>query len=498
MLTQSDIIYFVVTDRFFAMNPHADADPSNPQAYHGGNFDGLISKITYLKHLGVTALWLTPVYLNSHLPQHGKQGYHGYWPLDFESVDPHLYTPRPDIAAGSKEYFKRFVDTLHEAGIKVIQDMVVNHTGYNHPGLTGGAGTPIKPDWFNPEALTSVTEGRLSGLPDLDQDNVDVADYCIRVVMDWIRECGIDCIRMDTAKHVEKVFWQYFKTYVKGRYQDVSLIGEVLDWDIAAISEFQKHFAFDSLFDFPLQRAMDLVFVNDASLRILATPKLSADEPPGILDYDNIYTNHNKLVTLLDNHDLPCRFITSALSRMGGVHATAIQSYKLAMSFMFTTRGIPQLYYGNEIALEGGADPDNRRDMPWHIFGDDMRPAEQYPFEREVFHHTRALIRLRREHLALTCGNLTTLYVDDFVYVYMRDFGDDIIIVAINNGYLPMPTPLLVAIDINPAIPQRIKSRLRGKVMVDLLQPDKPATRVVDGIVPVEVQGKTALVLSPA
>lgn len=499
MLTQSDVIYFIITDRFCAIDSVAGpgVDRNNPQAYHGGNFEGIISKIPYLKNLGVTAVWLTPVYLNSHLPDQGKWGYHGYWPLDFESVDPHLYAPAKDIPEGSKLHFKRFVDTLHASGLKVIQDMVVNHTGYNPPCLQGETCTPIRPHWYNAEALTSLVDGRLSGLPDLDQDNIEVADYCIRVVMDWIRETGIDCIRMDTAKHVEKIFWHYYKTYVKGRYPYVSLIGEVLEWDIQAISAFQKHFAFDSLFDFPLQKAMEDVFIHDASLRLFASPHLSPDEFKGILDYDNVYTNHNKLVNLLDNHDLPARFMTSTLRRMGGVRSNAVRTYKLAISFMLTMRGIPQIFYGNEIGLEGGADPDNRRDMPWEVMGAGLEPTPDHAFEREIFLHTQLLLRTRASHPALMYGNLTTLYVDDLLYVYLRDFEDDVLIVAINNGYMPMPTPLLVAVDINPAIPPRVRTRLRGKLLEDLLDPSRPKVRVMDGLVPIEVPGKSASLFCP-
>ncbi len=499
MLTQSDVIYFIVTDRFCSLNPRdgAGVEPGNPYAYHGGNFEGVLSKIPYLRNLGVTALWLTPVYTNIQTPVNGMWGYHGYWPLDFESVDPHLYSPVEGVPEGSKLYFKRLVDELHAAGIKVIQDMVVNHAGYNHPGLRDDPGTPIKSWWFNPASATCETECRLSGLPDLDQDRIEVADYTIGVIMDWIEQTGVDCIRMDTAKNVERVFWKYYKTYVKGRYPDVSLLGEVLDWDIDVISSFQRFYAFDSLFDFPLQRAMQQVFVDDASLRLLASPMLSPEDAPGILDRDTHYTNHNRLVTMLDNHDLPSRFMTSALNRLGFVHSNAVRTYKLALSFLLTMRGIPQLYYGDEIGLEGGADPDNRRDMPWGKFSPNLEPTNGYSSEREIFLHTKELIRIRRGHPALMFGNLTTLYVDDLAYVYLRDWGDDVLIVAINNGYLPMQTPLLAAVDINPAIPPRIKALLRGRALRDLLNPGRPRTRVMDGLIPVELEGKTAAIFSP-
>src|SRR4030043_816839 len=435
MLTQGDIVYFVLTDRFCDGDPdnNIDVDKGNPFAYHGGDFQGIIKRIPYLKNLGITALWISPVYINTHMPEKGMWGYHGYWPLDFERVDPHLYTKQDGIPKGNKQYVKQLVDILHDNGIKVILDMVVNHTGYNHPGLTGSSDTTIKPHWYNPAYIQSVEEGRIQGLPDIDQDNMEVVDYFINQTIEWIEQTGIDCIRMDTAKHVGRAFWYHFKTYVKGKYHNVSLLGEVLEWDIDRISEFQKHYAFDFLFDFPLQQAMIDVFIHDNSLLTFVCPHLSAHETHGILDKDTHYTNHNRLVTLFDNHDLPKRFISHIVDRYSLDRDYVARVYKLALTFLMTTRGVPQVFYGNEIALEGYADPDNRRDMPWEIFDENLEPKAEYPLQKDVFQHTKKLIRIRKENDALSYGSLTTLYIDTFIYAYLREFRDNIIVVVINT-----------------------------------------------------------------
>ena len=471
MLSQNDIIYFILTDRFYDGDAgnNTDVDLNNPCAYHGGDFSGIIKKIPYLRDLGITALWITPVYENTNLPQKNCWGYHGYWPKDFEKIDAHLYTPIAGIPEGSKQYLKMLADALHENGIKLILDMVVNHVGYNHPVFRQEKGTRIKETWFNKPGLLTDEEVFLAGLPDLDQHNMEVADYFINITLDWIEETGIDCIRMDTVKNVEHIFWYYFKTYVKGKYPDVSLLGEVLVTDIDQLSQFQQHFAFDSLFDFPLQKAMTEIFIGDSSFNILARPGLYDDEIPGILNKDNVYTNHNRLVTLLDNHDLPMRFISGILSRYGNDRRTALAVYKMSLTFMMTTRGIPQIFYGNEIGMEGLSDPDNRRDMPWSIFGADQTPMEKYGFEREIYLHMKSLIAFRKGNQALCWGSLVTLYADQYIYAYLREFRGNVVIVAMNNGHDPMGEPLTIDIGDNNNIPQRVKDIIESKSLPDFL-----------------------------
>ncbi|HOW51695.1 MAG TPA: alpha-amylase family glycosyl hydrolase [bacterium] len=496
MLTQKDVIYFIVTDRFFDGDPknNLGVDRANPTAYHGGDFAGIIKKIPYLKHLGVTALWITPVYENLHLADRGAYGYHGYWPLDFEKVDPHLYTARSGIAPGSMEYVGELSDRLKEGGIKLVLDMVVNHVGYNHPALRNDPATPIRSHWFNTAGVSSdVSEqdGWMMGLPDLDQDNPEVVDYCIGAILRWIREGRIDSIRMDTAKNVERAFWQHFKTKIKGRHPDVSLLGEVLENDISRLSEFQQHFAFDSLFDFPLQRTMSEVFIRGNSFTWLASPRLSPSDAPGVLDGDTYYTNHNRLVTLLDNHDLPARFFTEALRATGGDRPAALKMLRLALSFLMTTRGIPQIYYGTEVALEGGGDPDNRRDMPWELFAGD-KPKAQYPEARETFDHLRRLIAIRKENEALTCGSLITLYVDRFVYAVLREFDQNVVVSVFNNGADPMPETLQIPVILNPRIAPRIKGMLEKGRLTDLL--GGLSARLTDGCLPVRLDGRSAAI----
>lgn len=497
MIGQQDVIYFVVTDRFHDGDPgnNLGADPRRATAYHGGDFKGIVAKIPYLKRLGITALWITPVYLSIGRLADGAEGYHGYWALDFEKVDPHLFTPVAGRESGSMVYLRTLSDALHRRGIKLILDMVVNHTGYHNATYRDYDGT-LPESWFNIGG-TGEVKGELAGLPDLDHDQADVRDFFVNNVIDWIEAAGIDGIRMDTVKHVEDAFWYYFKAYVKGKHRSVTLIGEVLDeHSIPVISRYQTRHDFDTLFDFPLRSRILDTLVRGGPMTLLARPRLSSSELPGILDLDTeFYANANRLVTLLDNHDLAGRIRTEIRSAWEHADREWIDRIlKLCLTFQMTTRGIPQIYYGTEIGMEGGRDPDNRRDMAWEVFDGDSSSSDGTPGRPEVleiFEHTRRLIRIRRENEALTVGYLFTLYVDHFVYVFLREFRGNTVVVAINNGRLDMPVPLPVDIGANIHVPSRIKANLEGRLLRNLLDP-KEAIRCSEGRIQVQLPGKAA------
>jgi glycosidase len=494
MLTQDDVIYFVITDRFRNGDPENDfnVNPGNPEAWHGGDFAGLVEKIPYFQTLGVTAIWLTPVYINI-ADFFESAGYHGYWALDFERVDPHLYSRKPQRAQDSRTYFSELVTAFHAAGLKVILDMVVNHTGYHTPGYGNYPHTRFEQRHFNQDRPDDVTEQWLSGLPDLDHDQPEVADYFVQNVLDWIEETAIDAIRMDTVKHVEDTFWYLFKSQVKTRYPRVTLIGEVLDWRATHIGRYQQEHDFDTLFDFPLCSALKRAFIWDQSLTSLARPRLDPNEPKGVLDLNKPYTNANRLITLLDNHDLDRRITTEILDRVGHWDRNlARKVLKLCLSFLFTTRGIPQIYYGTEIGLEGDKNPDNRRDMPWGVFGSDEKPTATHLFEQDIYNHTRKMVRIRAQNPAITHGYLFTLYCDHFLYAYLREFRGNAVLVAINNGSQPMPYPVLIPISENDNIPPRVKDLLTDGEVLTCQIGELEDVVVSEGRIPIRLPGKTA------
>ncbi|MBP0002432.1 MAG: hypothetical protein J7642_01705 [Cyanobacteria bacterium SBC] len=491
-IEQSDVIYFVITDRFQNGDPSNDrnVDRSNPRAFHGGDFEGLIQKIPYFKTLGITALWITPVYVNID-DFFDSAGYHGYWAMDFDRVDSHLYSAKPNRAEGSREYLKDLVDAFHQAGIKVILDMVVNHTGYHTPAYHNYPHRRFEEHHFN--RGTGDIEGSLSGLPDLDHDQPEVADYFVQNILDWIEESGIDGIRMDTVKHVEDVFWTLFKSQIKARHPEVTLIGEVLNWHPGFIARYQEDHDFDTLFDFPLCGTLKGTLVWDLPMTLLARPRLHPHETWGRLDEDAIYTNANRLVTLLDNHDLDRRITTEILDSVGHWDRDlARKVLKLCLTFLFTTRGIPQIYYGTEIGMEGRSDPDNRRDMPWSIFGADYLPKEEYTFERDIFLHLQKLIQIRSNNPAICYGYLLTLYVDRYLYVYLREFRGNVVVVAANSGRGDMQYPATIAISANGNIPPRIKQLLSDGTPLRSQFSELPDLTVNVGSIEFQLPGKTA------
>jgi hypothetical protein len=191
MLTLDDVSYMVVTDRFADGDPgnNFNVAPADPICGHGGDLMGIIQRLPYLAELGVRALWITPVYLNP------PDSYHGYHPLDFERMDPHLCSPSL-AGGGGRETLRRFVDIVHEPGFKVLLDLVVSHTTKDHPWVKE------RPDWIDWNG-TTVGKEWFEGLPNINHDNLDVNVYFVLNVLDWIAETGVDAVRIDAARRYE-------------------------------------------------------------------------------------------------------------------------------------------------------------------------------------------------------------------------------------------------------------------------------------------------------
>ncbi|MBN2182233.1 MAG: hypothetical protein JW715_09990 [Sedimentisphaerales bacterium] len=489
-VTQDDIIYFVVTDRFFGRNKRT-AEPSDT-SIHGGTLDGILEKLDYLIELGVTTIWVTPVYEN--IRSHGStEPYHYYWPQSFERMDRRLLDGTNMTDSVDMSTFGRFVELCEARGVKVVLDMVVNHAGYC-------AQSYFDSTWFN-EGGSGDVKGELAGLPDFNHDNPEVLDFFIGNIENWITTGKVTNIRMDTVKHVEPKFWHYFKSQIRGKYPYICLIGEVLfegKEDVSRLLEYQNYHDFDSIFDFPLCTALRSTLIYDESLIYwLARPRLVEGEPLGVLDHDNPlkkgYRNSNRLVTLLDNHDLERRIMSHARTKHTGDDGGldwAIRVTKLCLGALFTMRGIPQIYYGTEVGLEGWKEEDDRdlrRDFPWHVIGDDNHPQRQFRKEHEIYEWTRDLIRLRRGNAALKYGTTVTLFSDDLVYAFLRIATDDVALVIINNGYKKMPHPICLNLNTS-VIPKRVVAMITGGLKH---WKTGQALTVQDGNVLATVDGKT-------
>src|SRR6185295_2556433 len=441
----ADVMYLIMIDRF------ADGDPSNNGGiydrknkfyYHGGDLQGVIDRLPYLKELGVTAIWLTPWYdnydrLNQIELKEDKPstGFHGYNPQDFYAIEEHF---------GSRGTLIRLIEAAHRSGIKIIQDQVMNHTGPYHPWVDD----PPTPTWFNgtkdrhlknsfqtwvlhdPRAVESLKRETMEGwfldfLPDLNQNDPEVARYLIQNTLWWIGTTGLDGIRMDTWQYVPNRFWREWTSAVKREFPHFRVVGEVKDGDVVHTSFFQggavrfdrTDSGLDSLLDFPLFYPIRHAFAQGKVL----------DEVPKTLAKDYLYTNPNILVTLLGGHD-DGRFMSERGATIAGL--------KLANAFVLTTRGVPQLYYGDEIAMEGPDEPTTRGDFPGGFPGDkrDAFTAEgRTKEEQELFEFIKRLITLRRELEPLQTGALVNLYVAEQQYAYARTLRSGRVVVVFNN-----------------------------------------------------------------
>jgi glycosidase len=243
------------------------------------------------------------------------------------------------------------------------------------------------------------------------------------------------------------------------------------------------------MFDYPLYHAMVDVFAHDQGFGRIARPELDDWEAQGILNQDLAYWNAYHLVTFLDNHDTP-RFFHLA----GGEERAeeALLRTKLALTFLLTTRGIPQLYYGAELAMDGGEHPDNRRDMPWELIERPALATPQAERAREMHAFTSRLIHLRRASMALRYGLLITLFVTPSLYAFARTYLDDTRVVVLNNA--PDAVDVVIPVHPNPRLPTLAREHLpNGRLLVNDLNPDEQV-RVLNGHIRVRLPGKTAAV----
>ena len=449
--TPDDVIYFLMPDRF-ADGDASNNDPAKSKGlydrskgrhYHGGDLQGLIDKLPYLKSLGVTAIWTTPFYDNNDrldtkevyegVP--ATTGYHGYGAVDMYAVDEHL---------GEMAKLREFVQKAQALGFKVIQDQVANHTGPYHVW----ANDPPTPTWWNgtlenhlsnnwqkwtamnPRATYQTQKRNIDGwfidiLPDFNQDDAEVEKYLIQNSLWWLEMNGFDAIRMDTLPHVPRAFWQKWGSAIKKEYPNVNILGELYDGDPALISYFQTgrrghdgiDTQIDTLYDFALFYPIRNAFGQGKNVREISQ----------IFSKDWLYPNSEVLTTFLGVHDMP-RFMNE--------EGATIEGLKLAQTLIMTSRGTPLLYYGDELAMRGGGDPDNRRDFPGGFPGDNRnaftnsgRTAE----ERDVWNHLALLGKLRLENAALRRGKSLDLLDEEQQMAYVRMTETEAVLVVFNN-----------------------------------------------------------------
>lgn len=451
---ENDVIYLLMLDRF------ADGDQSNDDPeishglfdrkkaryYHGGDLQGVIDHLPYLKDLGVTAIWMTPIYdNNNHLNEKETYGgqaitdYHGYGAIDYYRLDEHF---------GTVDTLRKLVNEAHRYGIKVIQDQVENHIGPYNPWvhdpptptwLHGSEASHINESWQvwtvpDPSASESLRKQVLNGwflnlLPDMNQDDPEVARYEVQNTLWWLGTAGFDGVRQDTWPYVPRTFWRTWMSAIKHEYPRVDVVGEVFDPDPALVSFFEGGRTqydgvddmVDSVFDFPSFFKLREAFAQGEALRELAK----------MVGHDYLYPDPNRLVTFLGLHDVQ-RFMNEPGATVDGL--------KLAFTYLLTARGIPMIYYGDEIAMHGGNDPDNRRDFPGGWPGDPhnaFTAAKRTPEQQDVFAYVRELTGLRQKLECLRRGRMLSLVTDEQVWAYARITKKQTAVVVLNNGKGP-------------------------------------------------------------
>lgn len=458
-LNESDIIYMILTDRFYDSNPSNNGTlgqeyrPGELKYTQGGDWNGITEKLDYIKNLGVTAIWISPPSENELLSRDGQEsGYHGYFTHDYNSPDPHF---------GTKEDLINLVSTAHAKGLKVILDVVPNHTA---DYFQGGSSTydsadyqpaaPFNnPAWFHHNGdivdwndENQVLNYDLGGLDDLDQGNAEARQAIKDVYRNWVVDTGADGVRIDAARSLPKDFIKEFEDYL-----GVPSFGEIFVGDVDYVSDFADYEW--GVLDFPLFFQAREVFAHDASFTTVKA----------IFDQDYKYPNVNHLVTFIDNHDRD-RFLCLADDNY--------QKLRLALTFIFMVRGIPDVYYGTEQNCYGGGTPtewagiankENREVMP------------SFSEEGITYKYIQRLAEIRKDYVCLQTGTQREMWVEDNIFAFSRrdDATGQEIISVFNNG----------TSNESRQIPIRAESSLTiGTKLTNLLDTSITATIVEGGV----------------
>lgn len=393
-------IYQVLVDRYVDGDPRNNPPHCRPwdqapdrETYYGGDFDGLIQKLPYIRGLGMDILYLSPVFLSP--------TYHKYDTVDYYAVE-EIY--------GGREGLRRLVGAAHEQGMRVLLDGVFNHCSDRHPYfldvLEKGASSPYA-DWFciftYDDAGHPVYDsfgGMVSSMPRWNTCNPAVADYLCGAAVYWTRELQIDGWRLDVADEVPHSFWKAFRRRLRQVRDDILLIGEV--WNHAAA--WLQGDEFDGVTNYKYRRAMLALAQNQWDSRTFWEAVQS-----NLRLYKT--TSWPYLVNLLGSHDTVRLF--TEVKNTGNA--------ELALLVTYCMEGIPLLYYGDEIGLPGGDDPDNRRAMSW-----DRQPP--------LLDWIRQVGGLRRVQPALRDGGLTPLPASGGLLRFLRHTEEDRIGIAANFG----------------------------------------------------------------
>jgi len=441
----SDVIYLIMPDRFANGDTTNDniagmqeqVNRSKPDCRHGGDIQGILDHLDYLKEFGVTALWITPLLENNQ----AAYSYHGYSCTDYYKVDPRF---------GTNDDYVKLSEALHKRGMKLINDQVFNHCGSGHWWMND---LPSE-DWLNqwPEfTRSSYRAGSMSDpyvsaadsiqfsrgwfdktMPDLNQRNPYLENYLIQNSIWWVELAGLDGIRQDTYPYPFKDIMSEWGRRMMNEYPGFNIVGECwMDYP-ATVAYWQKgsknidryNSNLPAVFDFPLRNALIQAFNekegwNTGILRLYE-----------IISQDFSYSDPMNMVTFADNHDV---------NRFLDTQNDDIRKLKMAMSFILTTRGIPEIFYGTEFLMTTGADKGDgmkRKDVPGGWPGDKKNmftASGRNEAENNMYNFMHCLLDFRKSNTALQTGKLLHFIPRNGIYTYFRYNERSTVMVIMNN-----------------------------------------------------------------
>jgi glycosidase len=442
--SEADAIYLLMPDRFANGSTANDSIKGYVQGVnrnvlgvrHGGDIEGIISKIPYLADLGITTLWTTPLFDNND----ANYSYHHYACSDYYKIDPRL---------GKNEDYARLSETCHTNGLKIIIDVVPNHCGSSHWWMKD---MPSK-DWLNswdtytssnyrmtawtdPHASESdkfrFTHGWFApNMPDLNLQNPLLFDYLRQVYTFWIETANIDGMRVDTYPYNDLKTAARFLQSIKNEYPNMNVVGECWVKTPAEIAYYQSGNNNKDGFDSKLTSVMDFCLKD-----VLSTSFNEEESWDGGLArfyahfaQDFVYPNTNMIMNFVDNHDID-RYATSIKND--------IQKYKMGLAMLITARGYPQIYYGTEIMMDGipGNYEGHRFDFPggWSTDKHNAFTVEgRTKSENDVFDYLKCLLNYRKSNPVLQNGLMKQFIPENGIYVFFRYNNDKTIMIVANN-----------------------------------------------------------------
>ena len=496
----SDAMYLIMPDRFANGNSANDSTKNTVEKVnrsqnggrHGGDIQGVIDHLDYIKELGMTALWSTPL-LEDNEPIYS---YHTYAQSDFYKIDPRY---------GSNEDYKRLAAEMHKRKLKLVMDYVTNHWGSKHWMIQD---LPTK-DWihiwkngekgfqrssyrmetqFDENASSFDAKACMNGwfdttMPDMNQSNPLVLNYMTQNAIWWIEYADLDGLRVDTYSYNDKQAIAKWTKAIMDEYPNFNIVGEVWMHSQAQVAYWQKdskigeidsfNSNLPSVMDFTLYDALTAMFYEDNATWDTGMIKAYKN-----FTNDFLYPNINNIMVFAGNHDT---------NRISEIYKGDLKKYKLAMTLIATVRGIPQFYYGDELGMLGNKDAkgdgDIRRDFPGGWKGDVKNAFEasgRTATQNAYFNFTKKLFNWRKENKAIHVGKTMQFLPENNVYVYFRYTDSEKVMVIINNN----PTPQEVDV---ARFSEMIKGSTSGKEIL--------SEKRIDLTKKLKIAGKTSMII---